>query len=125
MGAFREAIYNVFRFHTGSLACGAFILAVVQFIRYLMMYFKEQTEAQKNRVMAIILKCLAYLIWCFERFIEFLNKNAYIQVALKGTNFCTSAMNAFKIIMANVASFGIVSLLGRVIAGIGYFFIML
>merc|ERR1712032_60150 len=48
-----------------------------------------------------------------------------IQVALKGTNFCTSAMNAFKIIMANVASFGIVALLGRVITGIGYFFIML
>jgi len=123
--AFRDALYNTFRFHTGSLAFGAFILAVVQFIRYLMMYFEQQAKAQKNKVMALILKCMQYLIWCFERFIEFLNKNAYIQVALKGTGFCKSAWEAWKIIMANMGRFGVVAVLGRFVAGIGYFFIML
>jgi len=123
--ALREAVHNVFRYHTGSLACGAFILAVVQFIRYLMMYLEQQAKAQKNRVVALILKCLQYLIWCFERFIEFINKNAYIQVALKGTSFCKSAWNAWKIIVANMARFGVVAILGRVITIIGYFFVML
>jgi len=123
--AFRDAIRNVFKFHTGSLACGSFILAVVKFIRYLMMWLEKQAKAQKNKVVALILKCLQYLIWCFERFIEFINKNAYIQVALKGTSFCKSAWNAWKIIVANMARFGVVAILGRVITIIGYFFVML
>jgi hypothetical protein len=120
----RTSLYNTFRFHTGSLAFGAFILAVVQFIRYLMKYFEKQAEAQKNRVMVIILKVVQCCIWCFEQCIKFLNKNAYIQVAMRGTNFCTSAKKAFQIIMANLLRFGTVAVLGYVVACIGYLFIM-
>ena len=35
----REA-RNVFRYHLGSLAFGSFIIAVIQFIRYLMKYYE-------------------------------------------------------------------------------------
>ena len=40
--------------------------------------------------MNMIRCCLA----CCHRFIKFMNKNAYIQVALTGKNFCDSGMNA-------------------------------
>mmetsp|Transcript_2356 Transcript_2356/g.5416 ORF Transcript_2356/g.5416 Transcript_2356/m.5416 type:complete len:931 (+) Transcript_2356:71-2863(+) len=119
-----RSVYNCFRFHTGSLAFGAFILAVVQLIRYLLMYFEEQAKAQKNKVMALILRCMRYAIWCLERFIRFLNKNAYIQVALRGTNFCTSAKKSWEIITANMLRFGTVAVLGRVINRIGILFII-
>ena len=32
---------NVFRYHLGSLAFGSFIIAVIQFIRYLMKYYEK------------------------------------------------------------------------------------
>ena len=32
---------NVFRYHLGSLAFGSFIIAVIQFIRYLMKYYEN------------------------------------------------------------------------------------
>jgi len=119
----RHSVVNAFRFHIGSLAFGSFILAVVQFIKYLLMYLERQAEAQKNRIVQMILKCLSYLIMCLERFIKFLTKNAYIQVALRGTPFCTSAKKAFDIIGANFLRFGVVATLGRVVHAIGYVFI--
>merc|ERR1712014_188487 len=95
-----------------------------QFIRYLMKYFEKQAQAQKNRVMVLILKCVQCCIWCFEKSIQFLNKNAYIQTALMGTNFCTSAKKAFFLILRNALRFGTMAVLGSVIHGIGFICIM-
>lgn len=122
--AVRKANWNVWRYHTGSLAFGSFIIALVQFIRYLMKYFEKQAMAQKNRLVAFILRIVQCIIYCFERFLKFLNKNAYIQVAIRGTPFCTSAKKAFQIICANLLRFGTVAVLGYVIHIIGYIFIM-
>jgi len=36
-----RSIYRVFRYHLGSLAFGSFLLALVQFIRILVMYFQK------------------------------------------------------------------------------------
>jgi len=123
-GPIRASLYNTFVYHTGSLAFGAFILAVVQFIRYFMKYLEKQAEAQQNRVMVIILKILGSCIWCFEQCVKFLNKNAYIQVALVGTNFCTSAKNAFQLIIRNIVRFGVVCALSGIVHRIGFVFIL-
>jgi hypothetical protein len=106
------------------LAFGAFILAVVQFIRYWLMYLEKQAAAQKNRVMVLIMKVLQCCMWCLEKCIKFLNKNAYIQVAIMGTNFCVSAKNAFMLITRNFLRFGVVATLGSIIHFLGFIFIM-
>eukprot|EP00440_Ansanella_granifera_P001698 gb/GFBE01001831.1/.p1 GENE.gb/GFBE01001831.1/~~gb/GFBE01001831.1/.p1 ORF type:complete len:938 (+),score=190.06 gb/GFBE01001831.1/:1-2814(+) len=116
----RGSIWIAFRYHIGTVAFGAFILALVQFIRYLMKYFEKQAAAQKNRIVVLILKGVQCLLWCFEKCIKFLNKNAYIQTALMGTNFCTSAKNAFQLIMRNMLRFGVVAILGTIINAIGW-----
>jgi len=81
-GVVSRAVKIVLRYHMGSLALGAFIVAVVQFIRYCMKYLEKQAQAQKNKVMVLILKGVQCCLWCFEKCIKFLNKNAYIQIAL-------------------------------------------
>lgn len=48
-----------------------------------------------------------------------MNKNAYAQVALNGTNFCTSAINGFLLILKNTATFAITSGLGSVFIFLG------
>lgn len=119
----RTGLYNCFRYHLGSLAFGSFILALVQFIRYLCKYFEKQAKAQKNKVMVIVLKVVQYCLWCIEKCIKFLNKNAYIQIALLGKNFCTSAKNAFQLWMRNFARFGAVMALGTILHFLGFVFI--
>jgi len=120
----RRSIYISFRYHLGSMAVGAFILAVVQFIKYFTMYLEKQAKAQKNIVAVYIFKALRCILWCAEKCIKFLNKNAYIQVAILGTNFCKSAKNAFMLITRNFARFGVVATLGSVIHFLGFVFIM-
>merc|ERR1712232_26303 len=115
----KRAVGTIFRYHIGSLAFGAFILALVQLIRYILKYFENQAKAQKNKIMVLVLKVLQCCMWCFEQCIKFLNKNAYIQIALMGTNFCASAKNAFYLILRNFIRFGVVAMLGGVIKWLG------
>merc|ERR1719213_819920 len=83
------------------------------------MYFEQQAKAQKNKVMAIVLKVAQCCLWCLEKCIKFLNKNAYIQVALMGTNFCTSAKNAFFLILRNALRFAVIAMLSHIVHLIG------
>merc|ERR1719352_694753 len=84
-----------------------------------MHWVAEQSKATKNKSMEIICKILAYCLWCFEKVIKFLNKNAYIQVALMGTPFCTSAKNAFFLILRNALRFAVITMLSHLVHLIG------
>jgi len=107
-----KAAKNAIFYHLGTMAFGAFILAVVQTFKWFLRYLAKQAKAQQNKVMAAILTCLAYLIACFEKCVKFLNKNAYIQTALLGTKFCTSAKNALMLILRNAGRIGVLGLMG-------------
>ncbi|XP_053325682.1 choline transporter-like protein 5 isoform X5 [Spea bombifrons] len=90
------------RFHTGSLALGSLILAIVQFIRIILEYLDHKLKAAQNAFARFLLCCLKCCFWCLEKFIKFMNRNAYIMIAIYGKNFCTSARDAFFLLMRNV-----------------------
>uniref|UniRef100_A0A8C0HRU7 Choline transporter-like protein n=1 Tax=Buteo japonicus TaxID=224669 RepID=A0A8C0HRU7_9AVES len=90
------------RYHTGSLAFGSLILAIVQVIRVTLEYLDHRLKAADNKFAKFLLSCLKCCFWCLEKFIKFLNRNAYIMIAVYGTNFCTSARNAFFLLMRNI-----------------------
>ncbi|XP_061833975.1 choline transporter-like protein 5-B isoform X3 [Nerophis lumbriciformis] len=90
------------RYHTGSLAFGAFILSVVQMIRIVLEYLDHKLKRSQNAYARYVLCCLKCCFWCLERFIKFINKNAYIMIAIYGKNFCTSSKNAFFLLMRNI-----------------------
>jgi hypothetical protein len=121
----KTGVWYCFRYHLGSLAMGSFIIAVVQFIRYTLMYLEKQATAGKNRVAALVMRVVQCFLWCLEKCIKFLNKNAYIQIALLGKPFCRSAKNAFALIMRNMLRFGWVALLSGIINFIGLAFIVI
>ena len=77
----------------------------------------------ENRVINIFMKCLNCLLWCFEKCIRFLNKNAYIQIAINSEHFCVAAREAFIIILRNPFVFGLVHGFGEAFMFIGKFFI--
>ncbi|XP_075772234.1 choline transporter-like protein 2 isoform X2 [Pelodiscus sinensis] len=90
------------RYHTGSLAFGSLILAIIQIIRVILEYLDHRLKAADNKFAKFLLTCLKCCFWCLEKFIKFLNRNAYIMIAIYGTNFCTSARNAFSLLMRNI-----------------------
>ncbi|XP_023272090.1 choline transporter-like protein 2 isoform X1 [Seriola lalandi dorsalis] len=90
------------RYHTGSLAFGSLILSIVQIIRVLLEYLDHKLKGAQNKFAKFLLCCLKCCFWCLEKFIKFLNRNAYIMVAIYGKNFCTSARDAFFLLMRNM-----------------------
>ncbi|XP_049981492.1 choline transporter-like protein 2 isoform X1 [Alexandromys fortis] len=97
-----SAFGRALRYHTGSLAFGSLILAVVQIIRVTLEYLDQRLKAAQNKFARFVMVCLKCCFWCLEKFIKFLNRNAYIMIAIYGTNFCTSARNAFFLLMRNI-----------------------
>ncbi|XP_066842618.1 choline transporter-like protein 2 isoform X1 [Anser cygnoides] len=97
-----SAFGRALRYHTGSLAFGSLILAIVQVIRVTLEYLDHRLKAADNKFAKFLLSCLKCCFWCLEKFIKFLNRNAYIMIAVYGTNFCTSARNAFFLLMRNI-----------------------
>ncbi|XP_004555117.1 choline transporter-like protein 5-B isoform X2 [Maylandia zebra] len=90
------------RYHTGSLAFGSLILSVVQMIRIVLEYLDHKLKVSQNACARFLLCCLKCCFWCLEHFIKFLNRNAFIMMAIYGKNFCTSSKDAFFLLMRNV-----------------------
>lgn len=110
-----SSVKMVFRYHWGSLAFGAFILAVVQFLQFIVEIFKKQAEASgqdKAPCFEYVINCLRCCLACVERIVQFLNKTAYIQIALQGKNFCMAAKDGFEIVWSNGLRYAIVTGVG-------------
>jgi hypothetical protein len=122
----RTSIKRLLRYHFGSIAFGSLILAIVQMIRLVLAYIQAQAkklQGKDGKVVRFVLSCLQCYLACFEKCIKFLNKNAYIQIALSGKSFCGAAKDAFSLIMRNPLRMGVVTSLGGIFVLFGKIFI--
>ncbi|XP_038045562.1 choline transporter-like protein 2 [Patiria miniata] len=102
--------YRAIRYHLGSIAFGSLIIAIIKIIRVLLEYAEVQLKKGKdNKVVSFILKCLKCCFYCLEKFMKFLNKNAYIMIAIYGKNFCSSAKTAFFLLMRNIVRVAVIN----------------
>lgn len=90
------------RYHLGTLAFGALILAICRMIRIMLEYIDQKLKKYDNPVTRAIMCCLKCCFYCLEKFIKFINRNAYIMCAVHGKNFCASAKDAFNLLMRNL-----------------------
>eukprot|EP00397_Hematodinium_sp_SG-2012_P034263 GEMP01036736.1.p1 GENE.GEMP01036736.1~~GEMP01036736.1.p1 ORF type:complete len:427 (+),score=84.00 GEMP01036736.1:719-1999(+) len=124
----RGAFNGIF-YHFGTLAFGGFLVAVCQVLRVVLGYLAKQAAGTGNAVMATIAKALVCCVTCFQRFLEFINKNAYMDVAINSTSFCTAAKNAFNTITSELSTIAILNGAcfvfqiagGSIISGVGAF----
>ena len=101
--------------HMGSIAFGSFILAVVWAMQIIMAYieYKMRDAAAKNKIVKAIFACIQCCLACFERLIKFLNKQAYIQIAITGKSFCPAAWKGFLIVLQHMMDFGLLAIIGN------------
>ena len=106
---------NLVSYHLGSVACGSFLITLFKLPRLILTYlyakyvslmhkiimllqkFKIQTfyRFEKNKETSPCaqcgLKCCICCFYCLEKFIRYMNHNAYTVVAIEGTHFCNAA----------------------------------
>lgn len=100
-----SSIGRTLRYHMGSLAFGSLLIAIIQMIRAALEYVEYKLKhagQDPGKAVKFLLKCLKCCFWCLEKCMKFLNRNAYIMIAVYGKNFCASAKNAFFLLMRNI-----------------------
>merc|ERR1740130_1811513 len=77
--------------------------------RIIMAYIDSKTKKlqAEHCIIRYLMKVVHCLLWCFEKSLKFITKNAYIYIAMRGYSFCKAARNAFSIFLHNMAHFGV------------------
>jgi hypothetical protein len=125
----KTSFKRAFKYHWGSLAFGALIIAIIRFIMFFMEYVKKKVDqtlgekTKKGKCYRCIICCCQCCMECVARTMEFINRHAYVQIALKGDSFCVSAFEGFAIIVKNLGRFSALTLIGGFFNLIGVIFI--
>ncbi|CAG0884688.1 unnamed protein product [Darwinula stevensoni] len=102
-------IWCSIRYHIGTLALGSLLIALLKFIRLALEYLDYQLQKyQQNAVAKAILCCCKCCFYCLEKFLKFMNRNAYVLVAINGYSFCTAIRKTFSLVMRNVVRFAVI-----------------
>ena len=100
-----SAIARTLRYHIGSALFGSLVLSIVKIARWILTYLSTKIKKHTggdSAAVKFLLCCFNCCLWCLEKFIKFLTKNAYIMIAVDGTSFCKSAQTSWNLIMSNV-----------------------
>merc|ERR1719334_13650 len=98
-----SSIGRALRYHLGTLAFGSLIIAIIRMIRIMIEYVENKLKEyhQENPLVKCCLCFCKCCFWCLEKFMKYINRNAYIMTAVYGGNFCSSAKDAFSLLMRN------------------------
>ncbi|CAF1085517.1 unnamed protein product [Adineta ricciae] len=95
------SLFRALIFHLGTIAFGALVIAIVKLIRGILEYIEEKIKDKTGIIARCLFCCCRCCLFCLEKFLKFLNRNAYIITAIYGTGFFTSARRAFHLIVSN------------------------
>jgi hypothetical protein len=110
-------------YHSGTAAFGSLIIAIIKMIRAWLAYMQKKAEEMNNGIAKAVICCCQCCFYCLEKCMKFINKNAYIQTAIFGTSFCTSAKEAFFLILRNAARITAITYVSGGVVFVGKIFI--
>ena len=114
-----NSIFNATVYHLGTIAFGSLIIAIIkvityvitrilctaklkyiqashlyvvefQIIRAVVSYVESKIKKMNNDLTRCLLCACKCCLWCLEKFMMFINRNAYIVCAVRSTNFLSS-----------------------------------
>ncbi|KAJ3130193.1 hypothetical protein HK098_005440 [Nowakowskiella sp. JEL0407] len=132
-----KSFIRVLLCHLGSLAFGSLIIALVDFIRWVITKLEKQAEKKSGaygkggclggfvrfliKIPFWVVKCFC---GCFFNIIKFMNRNAYIEIAVYGYGFCKASRKAFWLICRNALRFAVLDKVSDFILFLGKLFIV-
>ena len=96
-----DSILRLIVYHMGSIALGSFLITLFKVPRYILMYIQDKIKASGSTTVEYLAKCCICCLWCLEKFMKFINSNAYTIIAIESVSFCTAAQKAFIIVVEN------------------------
>ncbi|PNF24375.1 hypothetical protein B7P43_G09650 [Cryptotermes secundus] len=110
---------NLVRYHLGTVAMGSLIIALVQLIRSILAAIQYQLKGQENAVSRCLFRTCQCCLYCFEKILKYLSRNAYIETALFGYSFCQAGQRAFKHLSSNALRVAAINSVGDFVLFLG------
>uniref|UniRef100_A0A673GW20 Choline transporter-like protein n=1 Tax=Sinocyclocheilus rhinocerous TaxID=307959 RepID=A0A673GW20_9TELE len=114
-----SSVLRLVRYHLGTVAKGSFIITLVKIPRLILMYIHNQLKGKENACARCMLKACICCLWCLEKCLNYLNQNAYAATAINSTSFCTSARDAFVILVENALRVATINTVGDFVLFLG------
>ncbi|XP_053497068.1 choline transporter-like protein 1 isoform X5 [Ictalurus furcatus] len=119
-----SSVFRLIRYHLGTVAKGSFIITLVKIPRLILIYIRNQLKGKENACARCMLKACICCLWCLEKCLNYLNQNAYAATAINSTSFCTSARDAFVILVENALRVAAINTVGDFVLFLGKVLIM-
>jgi len=117
-GAFARTL----RYHLGSIALGSLIIAVIQFVRGVLMYIQRKAMGENpNCVARALFGLVQCCLKCLECCVDKINKNGFVWMAIWGDSFCVSSCSSFTLIWRNLGKVAAMNMVGGYLIALGKF----
>ncbi|KAA0168889.1 hypothetical protein FNF27_01969 [Cafeteria roenbergensis] len=119
------ACRTVLRYHVGTAAFGSAIIAIIRTLRAIFVYIYDKIRrGNKDSTFLRAVGCLCWCcFWCLDCCMRYVNRNAYVMVALSKQSFCPSTVMAFSYIARNFLRVGALTGMSTVFLFIGKLFV--
>ncbi|XP_076246590.1 choline transporter-like protein 1 isoform X2 [Calliopsis andreniformis] len=107
------------RYHLGTVAFGALVIGIIRLVRAMISFVQNRLKRYDNDCVRGILWCCQCCLWCFECALKFLTRNAYIETAIYGCNFCTGGKKAFQALSNNILRVAAINSVGDTVLFLG------
>ncbi|XP_026830120.1 choline transporter-like protein 1 isoform X2 [Ooceraea biroi] len=114
-----KGFWYLVRYHMGTVAFGALIIGIVRLIRAIISFIQNRLKSYNNACVNGIMWCCQCCMWCFECALKFLTRNAYIETAIYGCNFCTGGRKAFQALSSNILRVAAINSVGDFVLFLG------
>lgn len=115
-----SSTWRTVRYHLGTVAVCAFIIAVVKFIRMAVRYLERQTVGRPPNPVQKALFCLIKcFLRCLECCLDKINKYSLSWTAVYGDGFCIAVCSSFALVWRNLFRVAAVNTVSSIIFGMG------
>ncbi|XP_037354891.1 choline transporter-like protein 3 isoform X1 [Talpa occidentalis] len=109
----------LFFYHQGTVVKGSFLITVMRIPRTILLFIYNSLKDKRHAWSRCVFRCCFCCFWCLDKCLHRLNQNAYTTTAINGTDFCTSAKDAFKLLSKNSSHLTSVNCFGDFIIFLG------
>lgn len=74
------SLSNMVWYHLGSVALGSLLIALVQLARVILKFLQSKLKGAQSDMAQCLLKACQCCLYCFEKFLAYLTRNAFIEV---------------------------------------------
>jgi solute carrier family 44 protein 1 (choline transporter-like protein) len=124
--ALLDAWQRAMKHNAGSVAAGAFLIAIFQSVRMILDYLNRKARQIKSKFICIdiFLRLIRCVILTIEVLLHFISKKTFIIIGMCGTSFLASAAEATSLVYSRATSVANINVVSETILFLGKLFVV-